>query len=130
MVCFGEMWYYLPSESVRELKLGEWQHFQVAGPALRRNPGCHRTTRVTDADGFTIEQPQSGTVILSKPFTVRSLMGQVVYGSNLPLDSATVEFLKIGAKTVFRATTDSHGGFKLPPEPDGEYKFKVTKNGF
>lgn len=130
MVCFAEMWYYVPSEVARGLRLGEWQKFQVAGPALRKYPGCHRTTPVRDADGFTIEQPQNETVVLSTPFRVRQLAGVVQNGTDAPVESANVEFLRIGTRTVLRTTTDALGKFSLPPQADGQYKFKVTKDGF
>jgi hypothetical protein len=131
MVCFAEMWYYVPSEVARGLRLGEWQKFQVAGPALRRYPGCHRTTPVKDADGFTIEQPQNETVVLSTPFRVRQLAGVVQIGTNAPpIESANVEFRRIGTTTVLRTTTDAYGKFSLPPQAEGQYKFKVTKDGF
>jgi hypothetical protein len=129
LVCINEVWYYLPPEEARRIKLGKWQTLQFAGPALWKYPGCVRTTAVRDADGFTIEQPQSMTVVISDPYTVSELSGRVVVGES-PVEAANVEFLRMGSKKVLRARTDSSGGFRLSRVPDGTYKFKVTENGF
>jgi len=97
---------------------------------MRREPGCVRTTAVLDADGFTIQQPQNETVVISDPFIVRELTGQVVVFDGSPIETANVEFLRIGTKNVLRTKTDSTGTFRMSGVPDGRYKFKVTKDGF
>ena len=128
-VCFGETWYYLPSKEANRIKLGKWQTMQIAGPTLLRKSGCVRTTAVRDADGFTIEQPQTETIVISEPYTVNELAGRVVIGE-LPVEAANVEFLRMGSKKVLRAKTDSLGSFRLSRVPNGTYKFKVSENGF
>jgi hypothetical protein len=131
MVCFGDLWYYLPSEEARKIVLGKWQTLQVAGDAMRKAPGCVRTTPVRDADGFTIEQPQTETVVMSNPYIVRKLAGRVEISSDdSPIEAANVEFLRVGTREVLRARTDSTGSFRMSPVPEGRYKFKVTKDGF
>jgi hypothetical protein len=128
-VCFAEEWYYLPAKEAKRIKLGKWQTIQIAGPTLLRKPGCVRTTAVRDADGFTIEQPQTETIIISEPYTVNELAGRVVIGES-PIETANVEFLRMESNRVLRARTDSSGSFRISRVPDGTYKFKVTKNGF
>ncbi len=130
MVCLGALWYYVPSEEVHQIRLGYWQKLKVAGPALRRHVGCVRATPIYDADGFTIEQPQNETIVLEEPFRVRALAGQVRDSGNLPIAFANVEFLRVGTKKVNRVLTDANGDFKLPVGEEGQYKFKVTKDGF
>jgi hypothetical protein len=131
MVCFAHSWYYLPSDDISGIKIGVWQPLQIAGPTIRKTDDCSRTTAVRDADGFTIEQPQTGEVGYPEPFTVKELVGQVVIGSeDSPIEAANVEFLQVGSKEVMRTKTDSSGIFKIPQAREGTYKFKVTKNGF
>lgn len=131
MVCFGDVWYYIPSEQIPRLSLGESQSLEVAGPSSRRHPGCIRSTPVHDEDGFTIEQPQNETIVLSTPFRVRELAGRVTLpGDTEPVPTAHVEFLREGSTEVLRAITDTNGRFALSGVPGGKYRFKVTKDGF
>lgn len=130
MVCLSELWYYVPSEEAIQIRLGDWQKLRMAGPALRSHAGCVRTTPVHDADGFTIEQPQNETIVLSKPFRVRELVGNVHDISNSPMELASVELLRVGAQQVIRTVTDANGNFRLSASADGQYRFKVTKDGF
>ncbi|HEY2860755.1 MAG TPA: carboxypeptidase-like regulatory domain-containing protein [Terracidiphilus sp.] len=130
MVCFGDLWYYLPSKEAGKLVLGRWQILKVAGDAMRRAPGCVRTTTVRDADGFTIEHPQNELVVISDPYSTRELSGRVMFRDDSPVEAANVEFLRAGTKEVLRAKTDKTGAFRMPRTSEGHYKFMVTKDGY
>lgn len=129
MVCLVGVWYYLPSEAAKKVKVGEWQTLQVAGPNLRGTTGCFRTTVLHDSDGFTIEEPQNETVVVSEPYRVQMLVGRVSIGGQ-PLEGANFEVRRIGSKKVLRSKTNAAGAFRIPGAPEGQYKFKVTKDGF
>jgi hypothetical protein len=129
MVCLVGLWYYIPPTSEANIKLGEWQVLHAAGPNLRGTHGCFRTTILHDADGFTIEEPQNATIIVTEPYKVRSLAGRVTI-SGQPVEGANVEVLAVGGRKILRSKTDRDGDFRIPDAPDGEYKFKVTKDGF
>jgi hypothetical protein len=130
MVCLVGLWYYLPPEQAKTIELGKWRMLRVAGPNLHGQGGCYRTTPVYDADGFTIENPQNETIVLSD-ITVRALAGQVrVAYAGDPVEGVNVEVLLVGGKKVLRRKTDHEGVFAFSGLPDGKYKFKVTKDGF
>jgi hypothetical protein len=129
MVCLGAIWYYLPPEAARRVRVGEWQTLPVAGPNLHGTTGCFRTAVLHDADGFTIEEPQNETVVISIPYSVPLLAGRVTVGDD-PVEGANVEVHRTGSKTVLRSKTNAKGAFHIPGASDGEYKFKVTKDGF
>lgn len=128
MVCLVGVWYYLPPKPENKIELGRWQTLQVAGPSLRQMKACHRTTVLRDADGFTIEQPQNETIVLTEPLRVQRLAGRVAFGDE-PLPGVNVE-VRRGSETVLASTTDAEGDFSIPAGTEGEYKFKVTKDGF
>ena len=130
MVCLAGLWYYLPSEDISGIRLGVWQPIKIAGPTARAKSGCIRTTAVYDANGFTIENPQTRLIFMVEPFKVRKLAGQVFLSEEYPIEAANVEFLRAGSKEVIRTKTDSSGAFRVPQAREGKYKFKVTKDGF
>lgn len=129
MVCLVGLWYYLSPQLVRKVKLGEWQTLQVAGPNLHGTTGCFRTTVLHDADGFTIEEPQNESIVISEPYRVRALTGRVSIFDQ-PLEGVNFEVRRVGSKKVLRSKTGPSGAFSIPRAPDGQYKFKVTKDGF
>lgn len=129
MVCLVGVWYYLPPEAARRVKVGRWQTLQAAGPNLHGTTGCFRTTVLHDADGFTIEEPQNETVVVSKPYRVRTLAGRVRIGDQ-PLEGVNVEVRREGSNTVLRCKTNEEGAFSISDASEGQYKFKVTKDGF
>ena len=129
MVCLGGVWYYLPPEAARKVKLGKWQTLQVAGPNLHGTTGCSRTTELHDADGFTIEEPQNETIVPSRPYRVQRLVGRVIVG-NQSLEGVIVEVRRTGSERVLRSKTNAARAFDIYGASDGDYKFKVTKNGF
>jgi hypothetical protein len=47
-----------------------------------------------------------------------------------PEAGVNVEVRRIGSENVLRTKTDAEGNFKIPDATEGEYKFKVTKDGF
>jgi hypothetical protein len=98
MICLGSLWYYLPPEETRNIKIGSWQELQVAGPNLRWETACFRTTALHDADGFTIEEPQNETIFRSD-IRVQQLAGQIHIGDN-PVESAKVELKRVLAATA------------------------------
>ena len=128
MVCLAGAWYYLPPKPENKIELGRWQTLQVAGPSLREMKACHRTTVLRDADGFTIEEPQNETIEMREPFKIRGLAGRVAFGDE-PLAGVTVE-VRRGSENVLASKTDAEGNFSIPEATEGEYKFKVTKDGF
>jgi Carboxypeptidase regulatory-like domain len=129
MVCLVGVWYYLQPEASRRVKLGKWQTLQVAGPNLHGTTGCFRTTVLHDADGFTIEEPQNETIVVSKPYRVRILAGRVSIGDQ-PLEGVNVEVRRKGSNTVLHSKTNAAGAFSIPRASEGRYKFKATKDGF
>ena len=90
MVCLSGVWYYLPSQEARRTKLGKWQTLHVAGPTLRARAVCLRTTAVRDADGFTIERPQTELIVGSDPHTVRTLVARVHLGGSKALSGTII----------------------------------------
>ena len=128
MVCLAGVWYYLPPKSENKIELGRWQTLQVAGPSLREMKTCHRTTVLHDADGFTIEEPQNETIEMTQPLRVRGLVGRVALGDE-PVAGVNVE-VRRGSDNVLASRTDADGNFRIPDATEGEYKFKVTKDGF
>lgn len=128
MVCLADVWYYVPPKDENKIELGRWQTLHVAGPSLREMKICHRTTVLRDADGFTIAEPQNGTIEMTEPFRVRGLAGRVAIGDQ-PLAGVNVE-VRRGSENVLASTTDAGGNFRIPESTEGEYKFKVTKDGF
>jgi hypothetical protein len=129
MVCLVGLWYYLQPEAARRVKVGQWQTLQAAGPNLHGTTGCFRTTILHDADGFTIEEPQNETVVVSKPYRVRKLAGRVSMGDQ-PLEGVNVEVRREGSNTVLRSMTNEQGAFSISAASEGQYRFKVTKDGF
>lgn len=129
MVCLVGVWYYVKPETFSQITLGQWRSMQVAGPNLHGTRGCHRTTILHDADGFTIEEPQNETIVMSKPYRVRVLEGRVTMGDQ-PVAEANVEVRAVGGRKILRCKTDAEGNFKISHVAQGEYKFKVTKDGF
>jgi hypothetical protein len=129
MVCLVGVWYYLSPEEGSKVHPGEWQTLRIAGPNLHGTTGCFRTTVLHDADGFTIEEPQNETIIVSDPYRVRALAGRVLFG-DAPVEGVNVEVRPIGSRRVLRAKTNDSGTFRITRVPDGKYKFKVTKDGF
>jgi len=127
-VCLGSDWYYVLPEESQKLTLGRWQHFLAAGPNLNGR-ACVRTVTRYDADGFTIEEPQNELIVIAKPYTVRALRGRVRLGDT-PLEGVCVELRRIHEQKVLRATTNADGMFGFPAVAEGEYKFKLTKDGF
>jgi Carboxypeptidase regulatory-like domain len=128
-VCLGSEWYYLKKEDAQRLKIGQWTTFNAAGTeAISRQ--CFRRATLYDADGFTIEDPQTETILAAEPYSVRALVGRVQL-SDTPLEGVNVEVLAAGKKkNVLRTKTDADGRFKLLPSTPGRYKFKVSKDGF
>jgi hypothetical protein len=129
MVCFVGIWYYVKSETESKIALGQWLSLQVAGPNLHGTKGCFRTTTLHDADGFTIEEPQNATIEVSEPYRVRALKGRVTIADQ-PVQGANVEVLAVGRQGILRSKTDEGGNFRISHAREGEYKFKVTKDGF
>lgn len=127
-VCFGSEWFYVKGSEVKALTLGRWITFMAAGPSSVSRE-CVRAAPLFDADGFTIEEPQTETVVVRDPYKVRTLTGHVSIGGQ-PLKGVNVEVLPAGSKTVLRAKTNANGKFVLTPARKGIYKFKVTKDGF
>ena len=41
-----------------------------------------------------------------------------------------MEFLPVGRHGILRSKTNEEGSFRIPDTVEGEYKFKVTKDGF
>lgn len=128
MVCVVGLWYYA-KPATPQMTLGQWQTMQLAGPNLHGIHGCHRTTILHDADGFTIEEPQVVTIVVSEPYRVRVLRGRVTM-SDQPVAEANVEVRAVGGRKILRCKTDEEGNFKISHVAQGEYKFKVTKDGF
>ncbi|MGA2264198.1 MAG: carboxypeptidase-like regulatory domain-containing protein [Acidobacteriota bacterium] len=129
MVCLGSVWYYLPPEVARKIEVGKWETMQIAGPNLHGTTGCIRTTALHDADGFTLEEPQITTIVMSQPYRVQALAGCVSIGDQ-PLEGVNVEVRHKGSRKVLRSKTNAAGAFLIPGAPEGQYKFKVTKDGF
>ena len=129
MVCLVGVWYYLRPQTESTITLGQWLSLQVAGPNLRGTKGCFRTTTLHDADGFTIEEPQNAIIQVSEPYRVRALFGRVTVADQ-PVQGANVEVLPVGGQGILRSKTDGKGNFRIPDAYEGEYKFKVTKDGF
>jgi hypothetical protein len=128
MVCLVGVWYYIKPETESKIMLGQWLSLQVAGPNLHGTKGCFRTTTLHDADGFTIEEPQN-EIIESEPYQVRALEGRVTIADQ-PVKDANVEVLPVGGHGILRSKTDEEGNFRIPDAREGEYRFKVTKDGF
>jgi hypothetical protein len=129
MVCLVGVWYYVKPETESEITLGQWQSLQAAGPNLHGTKGCFRTTILHDADGFTIEEPQNEIIVVSEAYRVRVLEGRVTIADQ-PVQGANVEVLAVGRHGILRSKTDEEGNFRIPDSAEGEYKFKVTKDGF
>jgi hypothetical protein len=129
MVCLIGVWYYVTPETESQVTLGRWQSLQVAGPNLHGTKDCFRTTILHDADGFTIEEPQNETIAMAEAFRVRALEGRAIVGDQ-PVPDVNVEVLPVGGTDILRSKTDEEGNFRIFDAPDGEYKFKVTKDGF
>jgi hypothetical protein len=129
MVCLVGEWYYIKPETKSRITLGAWQDFQVAGPNQHGMEGCARTTVLHDSDGFTIEEPQNGTIRITTPFRARVLEGRVAVGGE-PVPDANVEVRSVGGTGILRTKTNEEGNFRILGAQDGEYKFKVTKDGF
>jgi Carboxypeptidase regulatory-like domain len=129
MVCFVGIWYYVKSGTDSKISLGHWLSLQVAGPNLHGTKGCFRTITLHDADGFTIEEPQNATIEVSEPYRVRALKGRVTIADQ-PVQGANVEVLPVAGQGILRSKTDEGGNFRIPHARKGEYKFKVTKDGF
>jgi hypothetical protein len=129
MVCLVGVWYYTKPEAETKMKLGQWQVVPAAGPNLYGTRGCFRTTILHDADGFTIEEPQNETIVVSEPYRVRVLEGRVTIADQ-PVPGANVEVLPLGGQGILSSKTDEDGNFRIPDAAEGEYKFKVTKDGF
>jgi carboxypeptidase family protein len=129
MVCLIGVWYYLRPVAATHIELGKWQTMQVAGPNLHGTTGCFRTTVLHDADGFTIEEPQNETIVVSEPFRAQVLVGHVSIGDK-PLEGVNVEVRRIGSRKVLRSRTNAKGEFRISGAPEGKYKLKVTKDGF
>jgi hypothetical protein len=129
MVCFVGVWYYVKPETVSKVTLGQWQVVQAAGPNLHGMEGCIRTTILHDAEGFTIEEPQNATIVVTEPCRVRVMAGRVTIADQ-PIDGANVEVRAVGGQNILRSKTDVGGNFRIPDATEGEYKFKVTKDGF
>lgn len=129
MVCLVGIWYYTKLEAQTKMELGQWRVVPAAGPNLHGTKGCFRTAILHDADGFTIEEPQNETIIAPDLYRVSILEGRVTTGDQ-PVADASVEVLRIGAQGILRGRTDEEGKFGIPGAAEGEYKFKVTKDGF
>jgi Carboxypeptidase regulatory-like domain len=129
MVCSVGVWYYVKPETESKITLGQWQRLQAAGPNLHGTTGCFRTTILHDADGFTIEEPQNAIIVVAEPYRVRVLEGRVTIADQ-PVQGANVEVLPVGGQGILRSKTDEEGTFRIPDAAEGEYKFKVTKDGF
>jgi hypothetical protein len=129
MVCLVGVWYYLKPETESKVTLGHWQSLQVAGPNLHGAKDCFRTTILHDADGFTIEEPQNEIIVITEAFRVRVIEGRATVGDQ-PVPDANVEVLSVGGTGILRRKTDQEGNFRILDATDGEYKFKVTKDGF
>jgi len=129
MVCLVGVWYYLKPAAQSKLSLGKWQTLLVAGPNLLGTEGCHPTTVLHDADGFIIEYPQSILIVVHDPYRVRELAGRVTVAYQ-PVADANVEVLAVGGGPILRTKTDAEGKFRITHASKGEYRFKVTKNGF
>ena len=127
MVCLGGLWYYTKAEA--KMELGRWQVVPAAGPNLYGTRGCFRTTILHDADGFTIAEPQNETIVVSELYRVRVLEGRVTIADQ-PVPGANVEVLPLGGQGILSSKTDEDGNFRIPDAAEGEYKFKVTKDGF
>lgn len=128
MVCLVQAWYYVPPDEVARIHLGKWQEMRIGGPNLYA-VGCVRTTTLYDADGFTIEEPQNETIVVSEPYTVRGLVGMVSL-TDTPIEGVNVEVRRTGSKNVLRTKTNAEGEFRISDARDGKYKFKLTKDGF
>jgi len=129
MVCLVGVWYYVKPETESKVTLGQWQRLQVAGPNLHGTKGCFRLTTLQNADGFTIEEPQNAIIEVPEPYRVRALEGRVTIADQ-PVQGANVEVLPVGGRGILRSKTDEEGNFRIPDAGKGEYKFKVTKDGF
>ena len=129
MVCLVGLWYYLRPVTAVQIELGKWQTMRVAGPNLHGTTGCFRTTVLHDADGFTIEEPQNETIVVSEPYRVQVLAGHVGIGDQ-SLEGVNVEVRRIGGKKLLGTRTDAEGAFSISGAPEGRYKFKITKDGF
>jgi Carboxypeptidase regulatory-like domain len=129
MVCLVGVWYYVNPETESQVTIGQWQSLRVAGPNLHGTKDCFRSTVLHDADGFTIEEPQNEIIFIAEPFRARVLEGRATV-SDQPVPDANVEVLSVGGTSILRSKTDQDGNFAILDAPDGEYKFKVTKDGF
>jgi hypothetical protein len=129
MVCLVGIWYYTTLEAQTKVELGRWRVVPAAGPNLHGTKGCFRTTILHDADGFTIEEPQNEIIVAPDPYRVSMLKGRVTIADQ-PVADANVEVLRIGTQGILRGNTDDEGNFGIPGAAEGEYKFKVTKDGF
>jgi hypothetical protein len=130
LVCFAGsgMWYYIRPQASRALKFGQWQTVSVAGPSPRLGIGGCSGPQGHDEDGFTIEEPATLQISLADPFRTATIAGQVtIHGQ--PLEGALVEVHRLDGRQVLRDQTDAGGNFRIARAGQGEYKFKVTKNG-
>jgi len=97
-VCLGQEWYYVPAQDARRLRIGKRTTFRAAGASgISRH--CFRTATPYDADGFTIEDPQTETIIAAEAYAVRSLVGRVHF-SDMPIEGVNVEVLPAGKTNV------------------------------
>jgi Carboxypeptidase regulatory-like domain len=129
MVCLAGAWYYVNPETESKVTIGQWQSLQVAGPNLHGTKDCFRSAILHDADGFTIEELQNEIIFIAEPFRARVLEGRAT-ASDQPVPDANVEVLSVGGTSILRSKTDEEGNFRIPDAGEGEYKFKVTKDGF
>jgi hypothetical protein len=70
---------------------------------------------------------------LGQPFVVRSVSGRVslLGDPEAVLPTAFIEIQGPGKdRTIRRATVDQEGRFRIRRVPQGQYKFKVTDDGF
>ncbi len=82
---------------------------------------------------FTKSPAEHIIIKIDQPFVVRSIKGTVIQkeSSREPLASVLFEIQGPGAnRKIRRATTDSHGRFKIGHTLPGTCKFKATLNGF
>jgi hypothetical protein len=131
MICLEDKWYYALSDSLQQMKMGDWQNrLVVAGPNLH-DERCVGPRIWHDAEGFTIEgDGPNHTVLLTDTNTVRTLSGHVSYAGIEPVAGVTVEFKRLSSGEILLTKTDEHGFFKIPHAPEGEYKLFLTKEGF
>jgi len=99
------------------------------GPAV---PAVSQTNQSLDPFDFTKSPTEWLTVVIDRPFTVRSVKGMIDFQNapDKPLADVLLEIEGPGVvRKIRRATTRDDGRFRIKNVPQGTYRFQTTKSG-